>query len=148
LPSNIVCAYSVPHVRRIFTEARPKSPQRVQSLLIPGGAPPGSATAKGFEPAQFVERGGVLNPSGVKSTSEGGMSADGRNDGRVLHMLGLMLAHDEATAARRPAPLAVCAWCQKERGEVAQPGQSHGVCERHRAEWFRDLAARREGVAA
>lgn len=50
-------------------------------------------------------------------------------------------AAEASTVASRPALLvSVCAWCQKERGEQAQPNQSHGICDRHAAEMREELA--------
>lgn len=34
------------------------------------------------------------------------------------------------------APVFVCAWCLKERGEKPNPADTHGVCERHMRESF------------
>lgn len=33
-----------------------------------------------------------------------------------------------------------CAWCLQEAGEQTQPGQSHGICPRHREEFLREYA--------
>jgi len=43
-----------------------------------------------------------------------------------------MSATEMGLVRRSQTDAAVCAWCQKERGEQPQPGQSHGTCERHR----------------
>ena len=34
----------------------------------------------------------------------------------------------------------ICAWCQKEANEKPEPGQSHGICQRHKREMLIDLA--------
>lgn len=61
-----------------------------------------------------------------------------KHDADILRTLGLMLAKEEHSSARRPRPVmspgSVCAWCQKEAGVPGQPGENHGICERHRAE--------------
>lgn len=31
-----------------------------------------------------------------------------------------------------------CAWCLAERGQAPQPGDSHGICPRHKAEMLGD----------
>jgi hypothetical protein len=40
------------------------------------------------------------------------------------------------------APSKPCAWCQKAKGEVSGPGVSHGICERHAAEFMREGVGR------
>lgn len=80
-------------------------------------------------------------------------------DSSILRSLGLMLQKEEAgtkrpVAVRSPLTPAlspgvgegelqfVCAWCQRERGEVPLPNQSHGICERHAALMRREIADR------
>lgn len=33
----------------------------------------------------------------------------------------------------------VCAWCQKEKGQASKPGQTHGICQRHRDELLAEM---------
>ena len=76
------------------------------------------------------------------------------HDGQILRGLGLLLAKQEGSEAKRPAQaqargqrpeaiVSVCAWCQREKGEAPKPNQSHGICERHRDVMLAELAARR-----
>lgn len=37
----------------------------------------------------------------------------------------------------------VCAWCQKEFSVKPKPGESHGICPKHRAMILEELAAYR-----
>ena len=32
-----------------------------------------------------------------------------------------------------------CSWCQKEQGIKPLPGESHGICEKHKAEFLDQL---------
>lgn len=67
------------------------------------------------------------------------------SDGRILHMLGLMLQRDEHGTAR-PAPLSPdhrCAWCDAATGRKPVPGanESHGICPGHRDLIFAEVGA-------
>lgn len=72
-------------------------------------------------------------------------------DGRILHMLGLMLAREAGSPARHPVatPAALspghrCAWCDAATGRKPVKGavpESHGICEGHRDLIFAEVGA-------
>lgn len=58
---------------------------------------------------------------------------------RKLHNPLEVIRETLATISAPPTPtpaeaVAICAWCQTERGIKPKPGSSHGICNRHREE--------------
>lgn len=70
-----------------------------------------------------------------------------RTAGDLLGWLFVAARHDDAIATAiirwadyTPSTQIPCAWCISERGEKPQPGDSHGICQRHADECRRELA--------
>lgn len=67
----------------------------------------------------------------------------GRFEEARIIQCGAIRLHDIAPELDTEKQVAICAWCLREQGIAAQPGDSHGICEHHAAVISAQSQARR-----